>query len=57
MGNRLGQYTVTADEKRGTLVLAGWTERDGRWYRSTPSGPATGPSYTLDAAWRLWRDQ
>jgi hypothetical protein len=49
-------YTVTAEDKRATLLLAGWHTKDAggreRWLRP---GEDDGYGLALDSAYATWR--
>lgn len=67
MGRAMGRYSVTGEEKAATLRLAGWYESgEGVWHRPLPDParypaplalPHRGQGYSLDGAFRIWRDE
>jgi hypothetical protein len=50
------RYTITDEEKRGTLLVAGWREIEGRWFQKF-EGPEMYEGRTLDSAFRTWQDR
>lgn len=60
MPRPMKRYTVTTDEKRATLILAGWTEHEGRWSPPGITGaprsrPVPSGGYSMEYAWTKWR--
>lgn len=53
MPRPMRSYTVTAEDKRATLHLAGWQEVAGRWW--PPGAELVGLGLALDSAYRTWR--